>query len=79
MYPTILVPIEDSIHSERVLPYAARLAAAGHGRLELLQVICDPELRQHAESVIGRIAERPVAVREVVNSAPEQSPLLIVG
>jgi nucleotide-binding universal stress UspA family protein len=57
MHATILVPLEDSIQTKRVLPYATKLAAASHGRLVLLQSIAHPDLRFHAESVLGRIAE----------------------
>lgn len=57
MYPTILVPLDDSDQSRRVLPYASRLAAAGHGRLVLMQTILHPELRRYAEAELSRIAE----------------------
>jgi nucleotide-binding universal stress UspA family protein len=57
IHPTILVPLEDSIQSRRVLPYATSLAAAGHGRLVLLQSIAHTDLRFHAEGFLERIAE----------------------
>jgi nucleotide-binding universal stress UspA family protein len=57
IYPTILVPLEDSIQSRRVLPYATSLAAATHGRLVLLQSIAHTDLRFHAEGFLERIAE----------------------
>ncbi len=70
MHPTILVPLEDSIQTKRVLPYATTLAAANHGRLMLLQAIAHPDLRFHAEFVLGRIAEKiarqPVSVETCV-------------
>src|SRR6516225_6078213 len=64
MYPTILVPLEESFQAKRVLPYAIRLAAAGQGRIVLLQAIPAPDLRDHAEEMLGHIAEE-IAPRTV--------------
>jgi nucleotide-binding universal stress UspA family protein len=57
VYQTILVPIADSLQSQRILPYATRLAAAAHGRIVLVQAVADRELRPRAESVLSRIQE----------------------
>ena len=57
MYPTILVPLDDSDQSRRVLPYASRLAAAGHGRLVLMQAIQHSGLRRCAEDYLNHIDE----------------------
>lgn len=57
MHPTILVPLEDSTQTKRVLPYVTTLVAGGLGHLVLLQSIAHPDLRFHAESFLGRIAE----------------------
>jgi nucleotide-binding universal stress UspA family protein len=69
MYPTILVPLEESFQAKRVLPYAIRLAAAGQGRIVLLQAIPAPDLRDHAEAMLGHIAEEiaPRTVRVEIN------------
>jgi nucleotide-binding universal stress UspA family protein len=69
MYPTILVPLEESLQAKRVLPYGIRLAAAGEGGIVLLQAIPAADLRDHAETTLRRIAEEiaPRLVRVEIN------------
>ena len=58
MRPTILVPLEDTPQSRRVLPYVTRLTAASHGHLVLMQAISDRDLRDHAEEQLTHLAEQ---------------------
>ena len=57
MYPTIVVPLDDSQQTRRILPYVKRIAST-RGKLVLLQVVSDFELTFHAEDVLAQLAEQ---------------------